>query len=179
MIRESMASIPLSVAQRCCVGTGRWRDSLRCWCPCCGIGASDWEPSTRLRPRPSRRLRPKGPQAMSSPLAVRDAQQRSALHRRYLMCRPTHFTVAYRINPWMHPAEPTDTDLALAQWQRLHDAYLALGHDIELIDPLPGLPDMVYAANGGFTLDGVAYTAKFTHPERQAEGPAYGEWFRA
>ena len=103
---------------------------------------------------------------------------RTALTRRYLMCRPEHYTVAYSINPWMHPEDPTDTSVALQQWQSLHDAYTALGHTVELIDALPGLPDMVYSANGGFTLDGVAYTARFTHPERQPEGPAYGDWFR-
>ena len=106
-------------------------------------------------------------------------EQRTALRRRYLMCRPEHFTVAYRINPWMHPQVPTDTALALSQWQTLHDTFVRLGHRVELIDSLPGLPDMVYSANGGFTLDGIAYTAKFTHPERQPEGPAYGDWFRA
>jgi N-dimethylarginine dimethylaminohydrolase len=37
---------------------------------------------------------------------------------------------------------------------------------------------MVYAANGGFVIDGIAYGAKFTHPERQPEGPAYMRWFR-
>jgi N-dimethylarginine dimethylaminohydrolase len=94
------------------------------------------------------------------------------------MCRPDHFTVVYRINPWMHPQVPTDTALALRQWQSLYDTYVRLGHTIELIDPIEGLPDMVYSANGGFTLDGKAYTARFTYPERQAEGPAYGEWFR-
>jgi len=104
--------------------------------------------------------------------------ERTAVRRRYLMCRPEHFTVAYRINPWMNPQDPTDTSVALQQWQTLHDAYTRLGHEVELIDPIAGLPDMVYAANGGFTLDGVAYTARFTHPERQPEGPAYGEWFR-
>ncbi len=106
------------------------------------------------------------------------APDRTALRRRYLMCRPDHYTVAYSINPWMHPEDPTDTSVALQQWQTLHDAYTALGHTVELIDGLPGLPDMVYSANGGFTLDGVAYTARFTHPERQPEGPAYGDWFR-
>ncbi|MDQ2699429.1 MAG: N-dimethylarginine dimethylaminohydrolase, partial [Actinomycetota bacterium] len=40
-------------------------------------------------------------------------------------------------------------------------------------------PDMVYAANGGFVIDGIAYGARFTHPERAAEGPAYMDWFRA
>ena len=98
--------------------------------------------------------------------------------RSVLMCRPEHFTVVYRINPWMNPAEPTDTDVALAQWQVLHDTYLELGYDVHLIDPIAGLPDMVYAANGGFVIDGIAYGAKFTHPERQPEGPAYMRWFR-
>jgi N-dimethylarginine dimethylaminohydrolase len=37
---------------------------------------------------------------------------------------------------------------------------------------------MVYAANGGFTLDGIAYGAAFQHAERQPEGPAYMDWFR-
>jgi len=104
--------------------------------------------------------------------------ERRPTGRSVLMCRPEHFTVVYRINPWMNPAEPTDTEVALAQWQVLHDTYLELGHDVHLIDPIEGLPDMVYAANGGFVIDGVAYGAKFTHPERQPEGPAYMRWFR-
>ena len=49
----------------------------------------------------------------------------------------------------MDPAEPTDTDLALRQWQALCDTYLGLGHTCSSIDPIAGLPDMVYAANGG------------------------------
>ena len=104
--------------------------------------------------------------------------ERRPTGRSVLMCRPEHFTVVYRINPWMNPAEPTDTDVALAQWQVLHDTYLELGYDVHLIDPIDGLPDMVYAANGGFVIDNVAYGAKFTHPERQPEGPAYMRWFR-
>ena len=100
-------------------------------------------------------------------------------HRRYLMCRPEHFTVSYRINPWMEPANPTDTARAVAQWQVLHDTYLQLGHEVELIDPVPGLPDMVYTANGGFVVGGVAYGARFRFAERQPEGPAFMDWFRA
>tara|TARA_B110000977_G_C11004661_1_gene465234 strand:- start:451 stop:1296 length:846 start_codon:yes stop_codon:yes gene_type:complete len=96
-----------------------------------------------------------------------------------LMCRPEHFTVSYRINPWMHPEEPTDTSLALKQWKVLYDTYQDLGFDVHLIDGLPGLPDMVYAANGGFVLDGIAYGAKFHYPERGPEGPAYMDWFGA
>jgi len=107
------------------------------------------------------------------------APERVATARTVLMCRPDFFTVSYRINPWMHPEEPTDTGLAVRQWQTLYDLYLELGYHVELIDPVPGLPDMVYAANGGFVLDGIAYGARFQYPERQPEGPAYMEWFAA
>jgi N-dimethylarginine dimethylaminohydrolase len=96
-----------------------------------------------------------------------------------LMCSPDYFTVSYRINPWMHPENPTDTSLAVKQWKVLYQTYLDLGFNIHLIEPIQGLPDMVYAANGGFVLDGIAYGAKFHHPERQPEGPAYMEWFAA
>jgi N-dimethylarginine dimethylaminohydrolase len=103
---------------------------------------------------------------------------RRASKRSILMCRPDFFTVAYRINPWMHPEDPTDTSLAVTQWEVLYKTYLDLGFDVQLVDPIEGLPDMVYAANGGFVLDNVAYGASFTYPERQPEGPAYMDWFR-
>jgi N-dimethylarginine dimethylaminohydrolase len=105
------------------------------------------------------------------------APARVASKRTVLMCRPDFFTVVYRINPWMDPALPTDTSLAVRQWQTLYDTYIDLGFDVKLVDPIDGLPDMVYAANGGFVLDGIAYGASFTHPERQPEGPAYMKWF--
>ena len=103
---------------------------------------------------------------------------RRATKRSILMCRPEYFTVNYRINPWMNPQEPTDTALALAQWEVLYQTYLDLGFDVHLIDQIETLPDMVYAANGGFVLDNIAYGVSFTHPERQPEGPAYMDWFR-
>lgn len=110
--------------------------------------------------------------------AAGTATGRIQQHRKYLMCRPEHFTVSYSINPWMEPTRPTDTAKALRQWQTLYDTYLALGHEVELIDPLEGLPDMVYTANGGFLIDGIAYGAKFRFAERVPEGPAFMDWFR-
>jgi len=97
--------------------------------------------------------------------------------RHYLMCRPTYFTVSYEINPWMDRRTPVDTPLAVAQWERLRDTFRDLGHTVETIDPVPGLPDMVYAANGATVVDGLVYSARFTHPERGPEGPAYLKWF--
>jgi N-dimethylarginine dimethylaminohydrolase len=77
----------------------------------------------------------------------------------------------------MHPENPTDTSLAVRQWSMLYDTYIQLGFQVDLISPIDGLPDMVYSANGGFVLDGIAYGARFHHEERAAEGPAYMEWF--
>jgi len=111
--------------------------------------------------------------------AAPHAAAHTATKRTILMCRPSHFTVSYRINPWMHPDAPTDTARALAQWQRLHDVYEDLGFEVSVIDDRAGLPDMVYAANGGFVLDGIAYGAKFQHPERRPEAAAYMDWFAA
>jgi N-dimethylarginine dimethylaminohydrolase len=106
------------------------------------------------------------------------APSRVATKRTVLMCRPDFFTVVYRINPWMDPQLPTDTSLAVKQWEVLYQTYLDLGFDVHLVDPIEGLPDMVYAANGGFVIDNIAYGASFTYKERQPEGPAYMDWFR-
>ncbi|QPP07360.1 amidinotransferase [Streptomyces bathyalis] len=103
---------------------------------------------------------------------------RTARPRRYLMCRPTYFDVQYSINPWMSPEKPVDRDRAVAQWEKLKELYTGLGHTVELIDPLPGLPDMVFAANGATVVDGKVLAARFRNEERAAEGPAYAQWFR-
>jgi N-dimethylarginine dimethylaminohydrolase len=92
------------------------------------------------------------------------------------MCPPEHFTVSYAINPWMDVTRGVDRTLAMRQWETLCETYLDLGHQVELITPEPGLPDMVFAANGGLVVEGRALGARFTHPERRAEGPAYLAW---
>ncbi|GAB3815333.1 amidinotransferase [Micromonospora zhanjiangensis] len=96
--------------------------------------------------------------------------------RRYLMCRPTYFAVDYAINAWMDPTAPVDTELAIAQWENLRRTYLDLGHTVETIEPVPGLPDMVFAANGATVVDGKAMAVQFRDPERADEAPAYRTW---
>jgi N-dimethylarginine dimethylaminohydrolase len=98
--------------------------------------------------------------------------------RNYLMCEPTHFRVEYAINPWMDPGQPVDVDLAVKQWQVLRETLIDLGHRVELLEPAPGLPDMVYAANGAVTIGGTAYGARFRYPQRAAEAEAHRRWFR-
>jgi N-dimethylarginine dimethylaminohydrolase len=95
------------------------------------------------------------------------------------MCPPTHFEVTYSINPWMDPTQPVDVELALTQWEDLRTRYLALGHRVEILEPVPGLPDMVFAANGATVVDGKVLGARFANPQRRAEAAAHLEWFRA
>jgi N-dimethylarginine dimethylaminohydrolase len=104
---------------------------------------------------------------------------RVATPRRFLMCPPTHYQVSYSINPWMDQGKPADTALALFQWEELRDRYWQLGHTVEELEPVPGLPDMVFAAHGALTVDGRVLGAKFAHAERRGEAPAHLSWFRS
>ncbi|MET1038917.1 MAG: dimethylargininase [Aeromicrobium sp.] len=101
---------------------------------------------------------------------------RSARTRHYVMCAPTHFEVVYAINPWMDVSNPVNVEKAHQQWEALRTTYLGLGHRVDLVAPVPGQPDMVFAANGGLVVGGRAYGAKFRFPERAAEGAAYADW---
>jgi N-dimethylarginine dimethylaminohydrolase len=94
------------------------------------------------------------------------------------MCPPVHFAVEYAINPWMLPGVPVDRQRALGQWDVLRRTYLDLGHRVDLLAPVPGLPDMVYAANGATVVDGTVLGARFRHPQRAAEAVAHATWFR-
>jgi N-dimethylarginine dimethylaminohydrolase len=83
------------------------------------------------------------------------------------MCRPAYFDAVPSIDP----------QRAALQWQRLHDLYVELGHTVELIRAVSGLPDMVFTASGATVLDGRALVARFLHDERAAESVAYLDWF--
>jgi N-dimethylarginine dimethylaminohydrolase len=110
---------------------------------------------------------------------ARETAARRARIRHYVMTSPAFFTVDYAINPWMDTASPVDAGVAVAQWQQLRDTYRRLGHVVDLVAPVPGLPDMVYAANGGLILDGTAVVARFKYPQRQRESIAYADWMRS
>ena len=107
------------------------------------------------------------------------AVEHRARRRRYLMCPPDHFAVRYVINPWMDPTRTVDPGLARRQWDVLRQTYLDLGHTVELVEALPGQPDMVFAANGGLVIDGHVLGVRFAHPERTAEAPAYLDRLRS
>nr|WP_091081183.1 dimethylargininase [Micromonospora nigra] len=95
------------------------------------------------------------------------------------MCSPEYFAVEYAINPWMDVTTPVDPELAVKQWDRLRETLVGLGHDVHLLTPGPGLPDMVYAANGAFVVDGTAYGAQFKHHQRAAEAPVHRAFYES
>src|SRR5579862_4422289 len=96
----------------------------------------------------------------------------------YFMCRPLFYGVEYVINPWMEGnIGRTARVTAAQQWEQLYSA-LALRARIQLIDPLPGLPDMAFTANAGLAVDDVFVPARFRFPQRQPEVRAFTAWFR-
>src|SRR5919107_1831948 len=97
--------------------------------------------------------------------------------RRYLMCPPEYFGVLYEINPWMHEEVRVDADRARAQWDGLAATLRQAGAQVEVMEPHPGVPDLVFTANAGLVNGTQFIPARFRHPERQAETPIDVEWF--
>lgn len=95
------------------------------------------------------------------------------------MCPPEHFGVLYEINAWMHQEVAVDLERARAQWEALVGALKAAGAEIELMEPHPGVPDLVFTANAGL-VDGARFIpSRFRYPERQAETPHDIDWFES
>lgn len=95
-----------------------------------------------------------------------------------LMCPPTYFDVTYAINPWMVEASPCDVDLAKRQWDNLYRTITKeVGAEVLLMEPVEGLPDLVFTANAAFVYDNQAVIAHYKHPERRGEESFCAEWF--
>ena len=95
------------------------------------------------------------------------------------MCPPEHFGVLYEINSWMHVEVGVDLAEARSQWEGLCAGLVASGATVERLDPVEGLPDLVFTANAG-VVSGTTYVpARFRHPERQREVPYDVAWFEA
>lgn len=98
---------------------------------------------------------------------------------RLLVCSPDYFRIDYEINPWMRRANPVDQGRALGQWQALMEV---LEHDVgaglERMQPIEGLPDLVFTANAGVVVGRRAVVSRFRYPERQREEMHFERWFR-
>jgi N-dimethylarginine dimethylaminohydrolase len=96
----------------------------------------------------------------------------------FLMCEPRYFDVEYVINPWMEGnVGKVDRRLAASQWRELHDT-IAQRARIRLIEPVKGLPDMVFTANGGFvSRHNEVIVSSAHHAERQPESAHFRKFF--
>ena len=95
------------------------------------------------------------------------------------MCRPTHYVIAYEINPWMRVTRPIARARALRQWQALYRLlHQTLRVPIRLVTPARGLPDLVFTANAGLVKGRVFLRSNFRYPQRQGEEPIFETYFR-
>ena len=95
------------------------------------------------------------------------------------MCRPTHFRIAYEINPWMHVERQTVSRRAQRQWAALHRTLTQrIGATVRLLPPLAAQPDLVFTANAGLVHGRTLIRSNFRYPERQGEEPHIERWFR-
>ncbi|NJN22196.1 MAG: fused N-dimethylarginine dimethylaminohydrolase/saccharopine dehydrogenase domain-containing protein, partial [Leptolyngbya sp. RL_3_1] len=96
---------------------------------------------------------------------------------RILMCAPEHYDVDYVINPWMEGnIHRSSRDRAQDQWEQLYHVLKDLA-TVDLVEPQPGWPDMVFTANAGLVLGDTVVLSRFLHPERQGEEPYFQQWF--
>jgi lysine-ketoglutarate reductase/saccharopine dehydrogenase-like protein (TIGR00300 family) len=94
------------------------------------------------------------------------------------MCPPEFFQVDYVINPWMEGNVHRATrEAAVQQWNSLH-AILSMHAEVALLNPQPGLPDMVFTANAGALLGKTFVVSRFFHRERRGEEPHFRKWFK-
>src|SRR5215831_19581525 len=96
--------------------------------------------SIRVQAQPQGRYRPE----MDAHATLAKAPQ-----PRLLMCPPQHFAVTYSINPWMDPQAWADSGetlhaTAVRQWAALRRTLVAKGAAIEIVEPAPDLPDLVF-----------------------------------
>ena len=86
------------------------------------------------------------------------------------MCPPDHFGIEYEINPWMSRSRGADSSLAHRQWNNLRDAFVKLGVKVELMEPIKGLPDLVFTANAGLVFKDHGWKTESLGAEQFFEG---------
>ena len=95
-----------------------------------------------------------------------------------LMSPPTYYGIEYEINPWMSRSRQTDASHAASQWLRLRDILQhVLKLDVRIVEPVHGLPDMVFTANAGLVWKTQFVVSNFRYEVRRGEAPHYEKWF--
>jgi len=115
-----------------------------------------------------------------------------------LMCPPDFYGIEYEINPWMNTERQADHPAAVEQWNVLRSHIEAAGARVSLLEPVQGLPDLVFTANAAMVfarrmdnpvrqsannsgptdkiVHPTAVLARFRHSQRQGEEPHDRRW---
>lgn len=96
----------------------------------------------------------------------------TGLLKRVLLCPPTYFSfqpINEITRAVLAQGETADLTVFAREHAELVDAYRSAGVDVELIDPVEGLPYMVYARDFGVCLAEGALIGAFREPVRQGE----------
>lgn len=97
---------------------------------------------------------------------------------RVLMCRPDFYGVRYEINPWMRTGRDADAPRARAQWDELLAVLTRrMGVRVELIEPSPDWPDLVFTANAGLVFGQRFVASNFRFQQRAGEAALFWNWF--
>lgn len=126
--------------------------------------------------RPSRR-RARGRSKLIATKQQPILEAQSISRHRIVMCPPDHYGINYSINPWMKIENGVDQVLAITQWNALHSKLHELGVEVLLVEPQPGLPDMVFTANAGLISGNDFVLSKFKFPERTGEEIIFEQFF--
>ncbi|MCH8332430.1 hypothetical protein IIC65_00705 [Candidatus Sumerlaeota bacterium] len=101
------------------------------------------------------------------------------LKDKFLMCPPRFYAVEYVINPWMEGnIGRTNPEAAREQWEKLHETLQARA-EVELIDPVEGLPDMAFTANSGLVAGKTFIPARFRYAQREPETGHFVRWLES
>jgi N-dimethylarginine dimethylaminohydrolase len=92
------------------------------------------------------------------------------------MCPPDFYGIQYEINPWMDMSRQSDRATAVEQWQALHQHIQDCGARVSLLEPIEGLPDLVFTANAAMVFGNQALVSRFRHRQRQGEEPYNRRW---
>ena len=110
-------------------------------------------------------------------------QPNRPLEERVLMADPEYFDIEYVINPHMvGNIGSVSKEKAREQWSALRAAYLSIGFPVEVLQGVPGLPDLVFTANQSFpgqlpSGQWVAVLSEMRSAERKAEVALIEEWY--
>lgn len=113
---------------------------------------------------------------MTSPEGSQAAFDPSSRQPQILMCPPDYYGIEYEINPWMSRQKQADAAQAARQWTRLRSLLEDSGARTLLLEPVRGLPDLVFTANAALIFRDSAVLARFRYPQRQAEEPVDEVW---